>query len=305
MVRESAKKCLRYISPRRKENVLNMILLIVLSVMVIYYFQVRFKRYEMPKYEGVTWPESSFQMQHVIPDYSKHRSGPGENGNAVSLSGEEKERGDADMKKWFMNVVASDKVSLDRSLPDTRHPKCRLVKYDIDDLPRTSVIIIFTDEAWTPLLRTVHSVINRTPPRLLEEVILLDDFSQRDELKGKLNDYIKRFGGLVKLIRKNERQGLIRAKLEGAKLAVGEVIVFLDSHCEANAGWLEPILARIKTKRSAVVCPIIDYIEAETMRYSGGGHGDAVGGFWWSLHFRWDPIGEAEQKRRKSVTEYV
>ncbi|VDM42902.1 unnamed protein product [Toxocara canis] len=68
---------------------------------------------------------------------------------------------------------------------------------------------------------------------------------------------------------------------------------------------LEPLLARIKEKRSAVLCPIIDYIAAETMQYSGGGHGDAVGGFWWSLHFRWDSISKDERERRKSVVEPV
>lgn len=52
-----------------------------------------------------------------------------------------------------------------------------------------------------------------------------------------MTDYIKRFGGLVKLKRMEERQGLIRAKIEGAKFATGEVVVFLDSHCEANSGW--------------------------------------------------------------------
>lgn len=31
-------------------------------------------------------------------------------------------------------------------------------------------------------MRTVHSVVNRSPPELLEEVILLDDNSQRGEL---------------------------------------------------------------------------------------------------------------------------
>lgn len=29
------------------------------------------------------------------------------------------------------------------------------------------------------LMRTVHSVINRTPPQFLEEVLLVDDFSDK------------------------------------------------------------------------------------------------------------------------------
>lgn len=95
------------------------------------------------------------------------------------LTGKDAELGQADMKKWFMNVHASDKISLDRDVPDPRIQACKDIKYDYAALPKTSVIIIFTDEAWTPLLRTVHSVINRSPPELLQEVILLDDNSKR------------------------------------------------------------------------------------------------------------------------------
>jgi len=80
-------------------------------------------------------------------------------------------------------------------------------------------------------------VINRSPEELLAEVVLVDDNSQREELKGKLDRYIERFDGKVRVVRKSERQGLIRAKLVGAKEARGEVVVFLDSHCEANEGW--------------------------------------------------------------------
>lgn len=58
-----------------------------------------------------------------------------------------------------------------------------------------------------------------------------------EELKDHLDEYIRRFNGLVRVIRKNIRHGLIRAKLAGAREATGEVVVFLDSHCEANAGW--------------------------------------------------------------------
>lgn len=84
------------------------------------------------------------------------------------------------------------------------------------------------------------------------------------ELKDQLDDYVARFDGLVRIVRRRQRLGLIRAKLEGARVAVGEIVVFLDSHCEANVGWLEPLVARIKESPSSIVCPIIGKCEMLT-----------------------------------------
>jgi len=42
---------------------------------------------------------------------------------------------------------------------------------------------------------------------------------------------------IVKLVRSTERLGLIRARLAGADAASGDVMVFLDAHCEVNVVW--------------------------------------------------------------------
>ena len=102
------------------------------------------------------------------------------------------------------------------------------------------------------------------------------------ELKDKLDEYVARFGGVVRVFHKKHRQGLIRAKLDGARMATGEVVVYLDAHSEANVGWLEPLLQRVKDSRTSIVCPVIDHISAETFAYSGDSSLTAIGSFWWS-----------------------
>ena len=41
---------------------------------------------------------------------------------------------------------------------------------------------------------------------------------------------------MVKIVREKERVGLIRARLTGARHATGEVLTYLDSHCECTTG---------------------------------------------------------------------
>ena len=41
----------------------------------------------------------------------------------------------------------------------------------------------------------------------------------------------------------------------------GEVVVFLDCHCEAMPGWLEPLLERIQENNKVVAIPVIDNID--------------------------------------------
>lgn len=56
--------------------------------------------------------------------------------------------------------------------------RCKYWYYP-EDLPTASVIIAFHNEGWSPLLRTVHSVLLRSPEYLLKDVILVDDYSDK------------------------------------------------------------------------------------------------------------------------------
>ena len=130
-----------------------------------------------------------------------------------------------------------------------------------------------------------------------------------DYLGKKLEDYVATLPTPVKVLRTGKRSGLIRARLIGAEKATGEVITFLDAHCECTKGWLEPLMARIaedrytslikfqitiislmlfvsSTYRTRVVCPIIDVISDENFEYISASD-MTWGGFNWKLNFRW------------------
>lgn len=65
-------------------------------------------------------------------------------------------------------------------------------------------------------------------------------------LKRPLDNYLSiNLVDKVKIIRLKKRQGLIRARLAGARKATSEVLIFLDSHTEANINWLPPLLGKV------------------------------------------------------------
>lgn len=107
--------------------------------------------------------------------------GEGEMGSPVSVPSRDVLKMQHIFQVNRFNLMASDRVSLNRSLPDVRRAKCQQRTYDTKQMPTTSVIIVFHNEAWSVLLRTVWSVTNRSPKHLLKEILLVDDASDRSK----------------------------------------------------------------------------------------------------------------------------
>lgn len=231
----------------------------------------------------------------------------GEMGIPVSVSNpdeETKKKIDDGWRENAFNSYVSDMISVNRSLPDPRDDWCKAPDRNLKELPVTSVIVVFHNEAWSTLLRTVHSIIDQSPEHLLKEIILVDDASTDEHVKFPLNQYMEKFPK-VKIIRASERSGLIRARLIGAKVSTAPVLTFLDSHCECMQGWLEPLLDRIARNVTTVVVPIVDTIDDDSFEWRPQEWPGSVGGFDWGLTFNWHPTPEHEKSRHNHTWEPV
>jgi polypeptide N-acetylgalactosaminyltransferase len=105
-------------------------------------------------------------------------TGTGDYGKQVNWGKDEEDAVRKSIKEFGFNMVMSDKISLDRVPKDIRDPKCKYVDYP-EKLPEVSVVIVFHNEGWSTLMRTVHSVIKQTPKELLGEVVMVDDASTK------------------------------------------------------------------------------------------------------------------------------
>ena len=134
---------------------------------------------------------------------------PGQNGSGVRHSGEDVEISTKRLKENNFDILASERIPLDRSIGDKRHSDCLKLKYD-EDLPSTSIVIIIFDEAPSEILRAVVSILNRSPLKFVKEIILVDDCSDIAAIEETLPKAIEFQFPLVKLVQNPRRLGLIR-----------------------------------------------------------------------------------------------
>lgn len=107
----------------------------------------------------------------------------------------------------------------------------------------------------------------------------------------------------ISILRAAKREGLIRGRALGASVATGDVLVFLDSHCEVNVDWLPPLLDAVLRKRDTVVCPIIDIVNPDTFQYVASPL--VKGGFNWGLHFQWEPVDQSTFISKEDFTKPI
>lgn len=201
------------------------------------------------------------------------------------------------------NQRTSDSVSVFRSLPDTRSHKCP--DYPMVNgngggeskaapLPKTSIIITFHNEARSTLLRTVTScAFAPHSAHLVHEVILVDDASE-DPSDGRELAALHK----VTVIRNPGREGLVRSRIAGAAAATAPILTFLDSHCECNRFWLQPLLGAVAADPTAIASPIIDVIGLQDFRYVPASS-RLRGGFDWNLVFKWEFVPRLNGKNKK------
>ncbi|CAL8240072.1 unnamed protein product [Gadus morhua 'NCC'] len=217
-----------------------------------------------------------------------------QNWGGENLSEDEQKEAQALFEKYGYNVFLSDRLPLNRPLPDTRDPRCLMKTYP-KDLPSIGVVLTYLDEALSILKRAIRSIIDRTPKSLLKEIILVDDHSRNDDLKQDFDMYIKTIedqnpGLLMTRVRHSEQLGLTTARISGWKAATADVVAILDAHIEVHDQWAEPLLTQIKGDRKLIVSPVFDkvnYYDLEVVNYIPASH--AFDWALWCMYERFRP----------------
>ncbi|XP_054882336.1 probable polypeptide N-acetylgalactosaminyltransferase 8 isoform X2 [Poeciliopsis prolifica] len=245
----------------------------------------KFEKKEQEEEKGVKVKEKKL-VKKLYPNSSLFRKW------GADLSEEEQKKAEELFQQYGYNVFLSDRLPLNRDIPDTRPKRCAEKQYP-EDLPSLSVILIYLDEALSIIKRAIRSIIDKTPARLLREIILVDDHSSNDDLLDKLDLYISSINeerpGLVKKIRHSEQLSLTQARLTGWKAAVGDVVAILDAHIEVHVQWAEPLLARIKEDRTVILTPVFDKVNFDDLMVNR--YETFADGFDWALWCQYEAIG--------------
>ena len=143
--------------------------------------------------------KNKLEQDQAMTEFVAGRLAAGEMGNGIQLENikpkEKKKKEAMYQAHGFDEYISEYMVSLNRSLPDRRDDWCKQPenqKVPVKNLPATSVVVIFHNEAWSTLIRTVYSVLNRSPTHLIHEIVLVDDASTLSHLGSRLDQEVEK-----------------------------------------------------------------------------------------------------------------
>lgn len=233
---------------RHHYNFLKLLVISLIAFAWIYYLNYHEKIYQKLqrfdysddvalKGENLIFEKEFIEIDPAYEKYIKELGlkEPGENGEGVvlpdNISNEIKRKVKEGYDRHGFNAFVSNLISLNRKVPDTRNEICRQRVYK--NLPKCSIVITVYNEEWTLLMRTIHSILNRSPHDLIEEILLADDASDRglsefiafsfiispfsilEEMLGRLDAYVAG-NPKVRIVRSPARHGVIQNRMLGA-----------------------------------------------------------------------------------------
>ncbi|CAO1312716.1 unnamed protein product [Diamesa hyperborea] len=261
------------------------LLLIGCCILILYTVKDDYQKFVLLKSNTVINDRFDWSNYELMEEELK-RTGFGEHGESATLTDlSEIEENKESFKTFGMSVIISDKISVNRSVPEFRDRQCFKIKY-LKDLPSVSIVIIFNNEVFSVFKRTLHSIYNRTPHSLIKEIILVNDFSTLSYLYEPLEQYIaEHFSKLnIKIINLKERSGLTKARVVGAKAAQSDYLFIMEPHCEMTHNWLPPLIEPLLKDSHLITVPIVDNIEYNQLQYYSNGKGSR-GVFDWDLNY--------------------
>ncbi|XP_017053562.1 putative polypeptide N-acetylgalactosaminyltransferase 12 [Drosophila ficusphila] len=203
--------------------------------------------------------------------------------------------------RYSYNSWLAARIPVRRSLPDYRDPLCLNITYDEDfiNMNPASIILIFRNEQLVVLLRTLHSLVSRTPKHLISELILVDDHSDAGFWKEKISvllfdTYVRKYiYPKARIYHFENHMGLIRARAWAASQTMPVNLVFVDAQVEFTEGWLPPLLNTISEEIQTLATPILDEINEDNFGYLRSN--ETRGIYDWSLRRLEVPLSEEKR----------
>lgn len=188
------------------------------------------------------------------------------------------------MYKNLRNLGKGGDVNKGIGIKSYFNPMCRHYRFDESMLPTVSVIMTTQNEpdGWVSI--SVESILARTPPNLLVEVIIVDDngipgqHGLPENIRRNVDEsefaYLQSLSPKVKIVKHSNREGCARSRLAGAKVATGEVLMFVDSHVEMlSATWYHHLAIAIVENPKTIAMQTIDVIDDLGSKDYGSGAG--------------------------------